>query len=319
MAFLSISIDICGSTEAKAKLRDHAGLINSETFMLYETFQRHLLWIESTFWTLLRSDKLEIERLFLIKTIGDELWYAYNLEGLPEFEVHASMAKMVSTLAALHTKSSNFIAGPEEDPYNLRSTNPSKLIRIDLPLKITLDLISDALEMNKLREDYLVPHVASLFTPLGRPSQRQVKQGDSEFIKLCNQLGVSSRVATKDKVYSLTRSDYIGWEIDRFFRLTKEAVKNAVLIGPEILAAFDSLQLIATNGTEISSPDGKWVMSEPMLRVRRGSDFTSIEDIKLARRTVPSKDIKGVGADCNIAIAYWKYQQGVELSCPPEV
>jgi len=99
MTFLSISIDICGSTEAKARLRKHAGLIETEPTQLYEEFQRQVLRVEETFWTLLRSEGLEIERLFLIKTIGDELWYSYGLERLDEFEVHAAMAKMIKGLS----------------------------------------------------------------------------------------------------------------------------------------------------------------------------------------------------------------------------
>lgn len=314
MTFISISIDICGSTEAKAKLRNHASLIAREPSQLYETFQKQVLWIESTFWTLLRSGSLEIERLFLIKTIGDELWYAYDLEGLQDFEVHASIVKMISVLIGLHTKDFEIVAGPVEDPYDWKNTAPATLRRISLPLKITMDLVSDALEMNKLREKYLTPHVAELLTPLGKPRQRAVQEGDEDFIKLCNHLGVSSRVATMDKCYSLTRSDYIGWEVDRFFRLTKEAIKNAVLIGPEILNAFDTHQLIETNGTEKFSSDGKWLMSAPLLKVQNGSCITSIGDYQFARRTVPAADLKGVGADCNIAVVYCKYQRDVKLS-----
>jgi len=314
VAFLSISIDICGSTEAKAKLREHADNVEREAQELYEIFQNRVLWIEPIFWTLLRSSELEIERLFLIKTIGDELWYAYSLEGLEEFEIHASMAKMISVLASLHTKSSDIVAGPEEDPYDWRNIDPSKLLRIDLPQKITLDVISDALEMNAIRENYLKPHVAALLSPLEKPDEREVKVGNDDFINLCNRLGASSQVKAGGKLHSSVRSDYIGWEIDRFFRLTKEAVEGTILVGPEILAAFDSHELIATNGSYKPSPGGEWVMSEPMIRVRQSeSGFTSIQNLTFARRTVPADDLKGVGSDCNIAVIYWKYQQGVAL------
>ncbi|TLS75116.1 hypothetical protein FE236_10140 [Mariprofundus erugo] len=232
MAFLSISIDICGSTEAKAKLRKHADLINRPASELYETFQKHVLWIESTFWTLLRSAELEIDRLFLIKTTGDELWYAYSLENLHEFEIHAAMAKMIKALTGLHTKSAEVTAGPKEAPSDWENIDPETLLRLSLPLKITVDLVTDALEMNALREEYLEPHVAELLSPLGRPNERLVQRGDKDFNDLCNQLGVALRVLTKDKVYTITRSDFIGWEIDRFFRLTKETIENTVRKGP---------------------------------------------------------------------------------------
>lgn len=223
MPFISISIDICGSTAAKAKLLEHSKCIGTEATNLYESFQQQILRVEETFWTMLRSSNLEIERLFLIKSIGDEVWYVYSLENLNKCECLASISHIIETTISLQTKHFDVVAGPPDDPYDWKNVDPNTILRIDLPLKITVELIADALDISEVREKYLAPHVASLLSPLGGPV-KPIQSGDDSYINLCNRLGISNQVKTKDKVLSTIRTDYIGWEIDRFFRITKAAV-----------------------------------------------------------------------------------------------
>jgi len=312
MSFISISIDICGSTSAKARLRGHSVLIGTKETELYDSFQRQVLRVEDTFWTMLRSSQLDIERLFLIKSIGDEIWYSYDLDSLEIYDRRATVAKMIEALVSLQTKQFDLVAGPPEDPYDWENIDPSTLLRIDIPLKITIDVITDALDVGILREKYLSPHVASLLSPMDKLT-KPVKAGDDNYINLCNRLGIASQVKAGGKVLSAVRSDYIGWEIDRFFRLTKAAIEGAVLLGPEILADFDASKLIVGSETETQCKPG-WSISEPMIRVCRGSNsFTSIGNYILARRYLTAKEQKGVGIGCDIGIIYYKYQQNVNL------
>lgn len=316
MSFISISIDICGSTEAKARLRGHSALIGTEAKELYNTFHRQILRVEQTFWTLLRSSKLDIKRVFLIKSIGDEVWYRYDLEELADYECRAAVAMMIEALVSLQTKDFDLVAGPLENPEDWESVNPDTLIRIDMPLKITMDVITEALDVGEVREKYLAPHVASLLSPLGKPV-KPIQAGDDDYINLCNRLGIASQVKTERKVLSVVRSDYIGWQIDRFFRLTKASIKNAVLIGPEILSDFDTHNMFAGEEAESQSHPG-WSISKPMIRVCHGPhEFTSLENYILARRVLPAEEQKGVGEGCNIGILYYKYGRDVELKTPP--
>lgn len=317
MSFISISIDICGSTDAKARLRGHSALIGTKATQLYDSFQRQVLRVEETFWTMLRSCSLDIERLFLIKSIGDEVWYAYDLEELEAYDCRAAVARMIEALVSLQTKHFDLVAGPPEDPYDWENVDPDTLLRIDMPLKITIDVITDALDVGIVREKYLAPHVPSLLSPLDKRA-KPVQAGDDGYINLCNRLGIASQVKTQGKVHSSIRSDYIGWEIDRFFRLTKAAIKGTVLIGPEILSDFEKHNLFGSNEAESQSQPG-WLISNPRIRVCCGPDsFTSLEDnYILARRFLPAEELKGIGVGCNIGIVYFKYQQNVELKTPP--
>ena len=265
MPFISISIDICGSTDAKAKLRAHSGLIGAKEAELYDSFQKQVLRVEETFWTILRSCSLEIERLFLIKSIGDEVWYTYDLEKLESHDSKAAVARMIGALVSLQTKHFDLVAGPPEDPYDWQNVDPDTIVRIDMPLKITIDVITDALDVGVVREKYLAPHVASLLSPLGkRPNP--VQAGDDRYINLCNRLGIANQLKVKGKVHSSIRSDYIGWQIDRFFRLTKAAIKGAVLIGPEILSDFETHNLLVSSDAESQSKPG-WLISNISIRV----------------------------------------------------
>jgi len=319
MSFISISIDICGSTDAKAKLRGHSDLIGTEAAKLYDSFQQQVLRVEETFWTILRSCSLDIERLFLIKSIGDEVWYAYDLEKLEAHDCKAAIAKMIQALVSLQTKQFDLIAGPPEDSYHWENVDTDTLLRIDMPLKITIDLVTDALEVGTVREKYLAPHVASLLSPLGK-FPKPVQVGDDGYINLCNRLGIANQVKAKGKVHSSIRSDYIGWQIDRFFRFTKAAIKGAVLIGPEILSDFETHNLLVSTDAESQSRPG-WSISNISIRVYCGpSSFTSLgENYMLAKRYLPAEEQKGVGEGCNIGVVYWKYQQNVEFKTPPLV
>ena len=209
MPFISISIDICGSTDAKAKLRGHSACIGAKATDLYDSFQKQVLWVEETFWTMLRSSNLDIQRLFLIKSIGDEVWYAYDLEKLELHNSKAAVARMIEVLVGLQTKHFDLVAGPLKDPFDWENANPDTLLRIDMPLKITIDLVTDALEVGTVREKYLSPHVVSLLSPLGK-FPKPLQAGDDGYINLCNRLGIDSKIKTDEKVISSIRSDYIG-------------------------------------------------------------------------------------------------------------
>lgn len=317
MSFISISIDICGSTDAKAKLRAHSGSVGTEATQLYESFQCQVLRVEETFWTILRASDLDIERLFLIKSIGDEVWYTYDLEGLEAHDRRAAVARMIQSLLSLQTKKFDLVAGPPENPYNWENVDPKTLLRINMPLKITVDVITDALEVAAIREKYLAPRVASLLSPLGKqPSPVQV--GNDSYINLCNRLGIANQVKAKDKVHSSIRSDYIGWEIDRFFRLTKASIKGGVLIGPEILSDFETNNLLESTEIECQTQGG-WLISKGRIKICCGpNSFTSLgENYMLARKFLPAEEQKGVGAGCNIGVVYFKYQENIEFNTAP--
>jgi hypothetical protein len=318
MPFISISIDICGSTDAKANLRRHSKYIGTKASSLYDTFQKQVLRVEETFWTMLRSSSLDIQRLFLIKSIGDEVWYTYDLEKLEEYESEAAISRLIGALISLQSKRFDLVAGPPEDPSNWMNEDPDKYLQIELPLKITIEVIKDALDVATVREKYLAPHVASLLSPLEKPSQ-SIQAGDEGYINLCNRLGIANQVKTEKKVLSSIRSDYIGWEIDRFFRLTKAAIKGAVLIGPEILSDFEKNELIVTIDSECQTTPG-WSTSNVGIRVRCGHNgFTSLGgNYILAKRYLSADEQKGVGEGCCIGIVYGKYQQKVELNSLPQ-
>jgi hypothetical protein len=314
MSFISISIDICGSTDAKAKLREHSACISREPTRLYDSFQQQVLRVEETFWTMFRSHGLDIKRLFLIKSIGDEVWYVYDLEELEAHDRRATVARMIEALVALQTKHFDLVAGPPEDPYDWENVDLDTLIRIDLPLKITMDIITDALDVGAVREKYLAGYVASLLSPLGE-YPRPVQAGNEDYIDLCNRLGIANQVKTSDKVYSSIRSDYIGWEIDRFFRLTKAAIEGGVLIGPEILSDFETYNLLENTEAESQSKAG-WSIFNVMIRVCCGpNSFTSLgENYMLARKFLPAKELKGIGAGYNIGIVYFRYQENIKFN-----
>ena len=179
-----------------------------------------------------------------------------------------------------------------------------------------MDIVTDALDVASVREKHLAPHVVSLLSSLENPA-KSVQAGDNNYINLCNRLGIANQVKTKEKVISSIRSDYIGYEIDRFFRLTNAAIEGTVLVGPSILSDFETNKLIISSNTDDNLKLG-WSISNINIRVCCGQhNFTSLGgNYKLAKRHLSAKEQKGIGVGCDIGIIYLKYHQDTEMNIP---
>ncbi|MDZ7791914.1 MAG: hypothetical protein U5L08_15735 [Xanthomonadales bacterium] len=269
--------------------------------------------MEDTFWTLLKHNGLDITKLFLIKSIGDEVWYSYDLNGLEELQKLRTTAKIIDLLVSLHTKCFSFSAGPPEGPDDWDSSTPGSFVQIDLPLKITLDVTYDAFEVGELRERFLASPVASLIDKetAGDP----VRAGDDEYINLCNRLGLATRVKTDSRLFSTVRSDYIGWEVDRFFRLTKFAARNAVLLGPSVISGHDADALFSYSNSFPITKNEKWKLHQVSLKIPVDcNSYTTLGSrLKLATRTLQPSDQKGIGEKTEIGIIHGEHQEDVEL------
>src|SRR5947209_10390778 len=82
---ISISIDVAGSTEAKSRILAIAAQ-EGWRHQLYKDFYRQFLFAEDRFYSAilrtnpgLRGIKLDWQRLFVVKGIGDEIWLLYEV------------------------------------------------------------------------------------------------------------------------------------------------------------------------------------------------------------------------------------------------
>lgn len=274
--FISISVDVAGSTSIKEQLCAFLARHGRDIGIAYRDFAHQLLVTERKFIDLLCAIKeaavhngtecvFEVERLFLIKTIGDEWWYSYSLDGLDDFAVGQHARHLFEALLAFLSKqpASVFLSDtPEVHPEGLDEFK--EVLRLELPLKITCDLVH-GFDIAQGRESLISPIVA-------RCCGNLVHVGDDQYMRMMGNLGAIPMIADKaaGKATSVVRSDFVGMEIDRFFRLAGYSQKGRVLVGQQL---FEVLDLVDTPVADVMLRDA-WKCVSPRNKIPGGGVVT---------------------------------------------
>lgn len=284
MPLLSISLDVVGSTTIKNKLSEFSSEHGTDLDRHYSDLAKSMLISMNRFMELIDlNGVLDIHRLFLVKRIGDEYWYAYDLNNLEHHEVSRHATHVVKTLLAFFSKSPFEVVAmsPEEsdDPY-AELEIPDAFLRQPISWKSTVDLLNHAIDLSQLAEDKLDAFLSGL-TSQGR-ARGFTTAGDSELLELKNRLGVGFGYVKEDKAVHAMRSDYIGLEVDRFFRMSKFAEEGKILAGRE----FFSLLMM-----EEDSTSGKYMVRDPL---GGGSLTTAIHGANVEHTIFSEREIKGI-------------------------
>jgi hypothetical protein len=231
----SISIDLAGSTKAKTQILetigDNSARLDHYNLQINKRFAR----IESTFYESCVSQyglghPLEINRFYAVKGMGDEIWILYHVA--PE-EVKRVGRRLID--AALRTchESIRFPVTEHEEDFRRHDANFNfgKTAMVNLAVKVVVDLIKHASGLGSARDDHLRAQILRLF-------QEQHKRPPTalEAAELTQRLslGVLEPLAWSEMRYS--RADFVGHEVDRFFRITKYAVPGTATIGQQMVS-----------------------------------------------------------------------------------
>ncbi len=242
MAFLAISMDVVGSTALKKRLAEFSGLNGTNLDEHYRDLLRSMLVSMNCYLDLVGRDcVLDIQRLSLIKRMGDEFWFTYDLDGLDAQEISSHSTHMAQALLV-------FLLDAH---FDVTAFLPNTHIREELYWKCTVDRITHAVDSSKLAEDELDQFISKLLTEQmrGAESKQGSMAGPEELLALRNQLGVGVAYLKENQVVFVAKRDFIGIEIDRFFRIARQAEKAKILAGQSFL----SLLKMHKNPTS-----GKW-------------------------------------------------------------
>jgi len=288
-ALISLSIDVAGSTEAKSRMLAIAAE-EGWRHKLYENFYRQFLFAEDRFYNaILRPNHglhgimLDWQRLFVVKGIGDEVWLLYEVS--PDNNVHiaaATVRLMQAALALLdttiHWTATEHEHGPEfERDAELDERRDS----MNLAYKVHMDLILDAIEISRMRADHFRSN-----SPAYIGSNQY---GDSE-AKLASRLNAGHFEVRGDKLRQVYRTDYIGHEVDRFFRTTKAAVPCALTMGQTLFNRLNvKPQLVAYPGLFRATIQYDRNPDQP------GSGFRGWHDLLFVHSELSAAEMKGIG------------------------
>lgn len=281
---VSMSIDMAGSTEAKTRMLALAA-DDTGRHSFYTTLYKRFLNHEDRLYRALFSSNsshhgsaLDWRRLFVVKGIGDELWILYELNGTDDVSgavrlLHCAIAFVEELINWSSTED------PDRPDFDPVAEEALRADHMELAYKIYMDLVQDALEISSLRAKSLESNVASYLGRGGQPF-------DADCGELAARLNAGFYYVFGNQYRRAFRTDYIGHEIDRFFRTSKAALPCVVTVGE---ALFDFLQpksrLFAHPGLFHATIEYSLQSGNPR----------SWNELFFVRQTLAAADLKGIG------------------------
>jgi hypothetical protein len=250
----SISFDLVGSTDAKTRIMKLAQNDRRKIDKLNELIYREFCHIERKFYESAVSHygnaaPLDPVRFFTVKGSGDEIWIlcAATVDEVPQVGHRLIEAAIDVTRQSLRFLATENDGGTSADPdFNYGIIEP-----ILSPIKMFIDLLGHASDLGRLRDEALIKAIPDL---LKTYHQREPKP--LEIATVARRMSLSGYEPIGWWHFHEFRTDYIGHEIDRFFRTTKSAVPGTVTIGAEMARAMglgfkptrQAIHAVFTNG-----------------------------------------------------------------------
>jgi len=278
----SMSIDLVGSTDAKTRVmrlvRDKAERIDEFNTEIYKRFCR----IEEAFYRSATSSygagrPIDLENFFVVKGIGDEIWILCEA---PIDDAELVGHRLIDSALQIAVKEVDFFATEHDDggqftpDFDYGAFEP-----VRSPIKVFLDTIQHASDVGKIRDEHMrrvIPQILERFHGSPAPA--------AEIAKVSNRLCLGRSEACAWSGVEVYRTDFIGHEIDRFFRSTKAALPGTVVIGDA---------MAQTLGLKFNGP------ADGILEVRDRSDVflrggELFDPIHCRSKMLTESDMKGI-------------------------
>jgi hypothetical protein len=284
-----MSIDMAGSTEAKTRMRKLA-VSDDRRHELYTNLYRDFLRHEDRFYSALFNANaghgcvLDWTKLFVVKGIGDEIWILYEIDPLSDEHIVSAAARLIEASLGLVGEGIEW-HGTERSPdptTTLEDEASQRFDGMDLGYKVHMDLVLDAVEISEIRAAYVSGNAT-------RYLGREQAPFDADAAELANRLNAGQFDLMGRRVRSVFRTDYIGHEIDRFFRTTKAALPGIVTIGQSLFERFKATSALVAP-PDLYRASLQYEVNPTKPGFRRGWN-----DLLYVPREIPAKDLKGIG------------------------
>lgn len=181
---ISISMDVCGSAEVKARMKACARN-DEELSDWYKSFHRQFLSSEWHFYSQLFQDGYigldwDWRQAFVVKGIGDEIWLLYEVDEDDLWKLPSLAARLFhAALTAARRRISWTSASDDEEPGD------GPLVTRNLPLKFHMDILDDAFEVSGPRREFMTERLPELL-------RAEDGSNNGDFIELGNRLHAGS-------------------------------------------------------------------------------------------------------------------------------
>lgn len=290
MPVISISIDLTRSTEIKQQIAHIARDNQSHAQKLLEDYARKITWAERRFFYAIESSGIGVENIFLMKNIGDEMWFT-----IPFSDINDAKNKVSKLLSQMEYHSreddSAFISGEPglyDNKWHFETYDHTEHKHVSFQKKVFIDILNNYLDVNSIRYDYHSKTIAEIYALRKIKSQDNIRLKEfnedyaSVFATLTGNLNLGITIVEEQKTKTYLRTDYIGPDVDKFFRCTKFTHPSFTVIG-QTLFEFVFEKTTTENVYYISQKHGEHQINH--------SAFTCL------REHHPEKTMKGIVGD----------------------
>ena len=228
----SVSLDVAGSTAIKAEiLRTSRGDRDNVASCYADLFKQLFRCERSLYVDLIRAG-VAPDEIFFVKMIGDEIWSVVKAPaiGTTKFNKYAAAifrACLSAVSRLLHVSCfERALSDEEELDQNSRLL---KHVQRTTQLKAFVDLIEHPAETNLLREEEFLKGLGEFLGPASPTDAARLAPDILERFA-----GVRVERRPGSRAVTWTRTDFIGFEIDRFFRCTKFVKRGEVHVGERL-------------------------------------------------------------------------------------
>jgi hypothetical protein len=286
----SISIDLVGSTNAKTRIMKLAEGDQPRINQLNDRIYREFCRVERRFYEAAVGSgvarPIDPAKFFAVKGIGDEIWILCDASTA---DVRQVGYRLIDAALRVAVQSVRFLVTENEEGSSFDPNfDPGRIESIRSPIKVFIDLLSHASDLGHVRDDALVNDaVPSLLTTYhGRPPT------PLEIVTVARRMSFSRYDPVGWGSYREFRTDYIGHEIDRFFRTTKSAIPGTVTIGASMVRQMDLVVKPPKESIKPTKEAIQAVFTNDGTPLQGGAP---LDPVFARTRTLKEGELKGIG------------------------
>ncbi|MCG8509551.1 MAG: hypothetical protein MI741_10020, partial [Rhodospirillales bacterium] len=242
--------------------------------------------------------------LFLVKVIGDEFWWVYESKDDSQDHLATIATAFFSTILDLFAAERYLtlaLAAGNDSDIPIRQFN--------LPLKAFMDHIDEATELSAARYEFLKDVIT-----MSQGDPATVYRVDERFASMCDRLNLGATTPPGNGRRVAPRKDFIGLEIDRFFRLAGRGKPSLLGVGEQLMS-----RLPHSIGSSANAPEGVDVRVLEIPQAWDDGELPGSFRKYTIKEIVPSQSMKGISADYSVYHLFGAASLGDDIYTSPAV
>lgn len=239
MSFISVSLDICESTKIKSVMTNKYKNNPEKLCECYKKYIELINGIEIGVFSSLKNEGIIWDKdLFVIKNIGDEVWFSIYIEQEDIKNKIRFNNKVIIILKSLLNK----LFGRLDlnigfDKYEKDGVIHYKdsLYFPDIVFKVYIDYLDNNIDLSDIKLDFYKKNYENFYVGHDYGKEIDKTDYDEKYKEFISRFNVGNYIIKNGKEGVAHRFDPIGYDVDRFFRCAKYALPGIIAIGENLI------------------------------------------------------------------------------------